>query len=336
MQRRKIILVVLAVLVCVGTVWRIRSRRTHYEEAYIAERHAILWSSSAQVREPLVTLGYGERLEILQRFGDEVEARTAQGVTGWLDGRQLMTSELWHRAAELAVQARAIPVEARGHTKVVSNLRIEPGREGARILQLGRDVPVELLERRVAEAPASAPAEGEGANGGEEASPRREDWWLVRAQSKDIGDVAGWVLGRFVAWDLPAPLPDYASSAGMHVIAWFELNHVVDPAGGDKPQYLVAGVHGVEGQACDFTLLRVYTWSTARRRYETAYVESNLCGKLPVRVTPANAPGGDAAFQFAAVGNGGDEQRLYRMHQTVVRRVRQGEAPRGQKHARHR
>ena len=336
MQRRKIILMALAVVVCAGMFWRIRSRRTHYEEAYAAESRVILWSSSAQVRERLMTLGYGERLEILQRFGDEVQARTAQGVTGWVDGRQLMTSELWHRATDLATQARAMPVEARGHTKVVSNLRIEPGRDGARILQLGRDVPVELLERRVMEAPVSAPAEGEGANGNEEASARREDWWLARAQSKDAGDVAGWVLGRFVAWDLPAPLPDYASSAGMHVVAWFELNHVVDAAGGDKPQYLVAGTRGAEGQPCDFTLLRVYTWSRARRRYETAYVESNLCGKLPVRVTPATALGGDAAFRFVAPGDGGAKERVYQMHQTVVRRIREGAALHTQKRSRRR
>jgi hypothetical protein len=330
MQTRKIILVALAIIVCAGTFWRIRSRSTHYEEAYTGDRHVILWSSTAQVREQLATLGYGERLEILRRFGDDVEVRTAQGLTGWVDAKQLLSSELWHRATELAAQATAMPVQARGHTKAVSNLRVEPGRDGARIVQLGRDVPVEFMRRQVVEAPAA----GSGAKDDEDASPRREDWWLVRAQSKDSGDVSGWVLGRFVALDLPSPLPDYASSGGMHVIAWFELNRVPDPSG-EKRQYLVAGARGGEGQPCDFTLLRVYTWSSARRRYETAYVESNLCGKLPIRVTPAAALGGDASFRFAASDKSGGE-RVYQMHQTVVRRIRQGETPHAQKHARHR
>lgn len=333
MGRRKIILVLLAVVVCAGAIWRIRSRRPHYEEAYAGERHVILYSSTAQVREPVATLNYGERLEILQRSGDEVEARTAQGVTGWVDGRQLLPAELWHRASDLGALARPMPVEARGHTKVVSNLRVEPGRDAARILQLGRDVTVELIERRVVEAPATP---SEGAKEDEESSPRREDWWLVRAQSKDAGDVAGWLLGRFVALDLPSPLPDYASSAGMRVVAWFELNHVVDGAG-EKPQYLVAGARGAEGQPCDFTLLRVYTWSTARRRYETAYVESNLCGKLPVRVTSPTAPGGDVGFRFAAPGDSGGAERVYQMHQTTVRRIRrQGEPTHARKHVAHR
>ena len=46
-------------------------------------------------------------------------------------------------------------------------------------------------------------------------APRRkkEDWWLVRAHSADQTSMAGWILGRFIDLDVPAPLPDYASSA---------------------------------------------------------------------------------------------------------------------------
>jgi hypothetical protein len=87
------------------------------------------------------------------------------------------------------------------------------------------------------------------------------------------------------------------------------------------PQYLVVGVRGPEGQPCDFTLLRVFTWSQKRQRYETAFVESDVCGQLPVRLVPAAAPGGDASFSFADASDGAPVDRSYRMHQTVVRRV---------------
>jgi hypothetical protein len=70
--------------------------------------------------------------------------------------------------------------------------------------------------------------------------------------------------------------------------------------------------------------MRVFTWGNQRQRYETAYVESDLCGKLPVKLTPAIAPGGDASFSFAELSGAAPEVRLYRMHQTIVRRVRQG------------
>jgi hypothetical protein len=131
--------------------------------------------------------------------------------------------------------------------------------------------------------------------------------------------IAGWVLARFIEPDLPGPVRDYASSADLHVIAWFELNRVPDGSGGQAPQYLVAGARGGEGQACDFTMLRVYTWSVARKRYETAYVESNLCGHLPIRVShSAEGP----AFRFAETGDRPGES-TYLMRQTEVRRVKE-------------
>ena len=133
-----------------------------------------------------------------------------------------------------------------------------------------------------------------------------------------VGLVAGWVLARFVELDLPGPVRDLASSAGLHVVAWFELNRVPDGSGDDVPQYLVAGSRGGEGQACDFTMLRVYTWGTKRKRYETAYVESDLCGHLPIRVSSgAKGP----QFQFADLDDSSMD-RTYVMVQTAVRRVK--------------
>ncbi len=136
------------------------------------------------------------------------------------------------------------------------------------------------------------------------------------------GLVAGWVLARFVELDLPGPVKDLASSADLHVVAWFELNRVADGSGGKAPQYLVAGSRGGEGQVCDFTMLRVYTWGTARKRYETAYVESDLCGRLPILVsTGAKGP----EFRFSDLDDSSME-RTYVMVQTAVRRVKEAAA----------
>jgi hypothetical protein len=126
------------------------------------------------------------------------------------------------------------------------------------------------------------------------------------------------VLARFIEPDLPGPVRDYASSADLHVIAWFVLNRVPDGSGGEAPQYLVAGARGGEGQDCDFTMLRVYTWGAARKRYETAYVESDLCGRLPIRVTNvATGP----EFRFAEADDNHTE-RTYLMRQTSVQLVK--------------
>ena len=122
---------------------------------------------------------------------------------------------------------------------------------------------------------------------------------------------------------MPDPVREGAASANIRPLAWFELNRVSDPAG-DKPQYLVAAARGPEGQVCDFTALRVYTWYVKKSRYETAFIENNLCGQLPIRI--GKGPKGEPEFRFRVM-DGKKEERVYHLMQTVVRRVREpGEA----------
>lgn len=337
---RKVLLGFLVVLViCFGLYLRFRHPTRTLGVAYVSNREVIVWSSTAQVRERIATLGFGERLDVLDRFGDQVKVRTAAGVTGWTAQGDLLSADFWQKARDLEAKIATEPVEARGHTRVLTNLHIEPGRDTPRIRQLTRAIPVDLFERRALDAPVApaqpAPAAATpapAATDDEEGAPslpaesKKEDWWLVRAHLPGQPSVSGWVLGRFVDLDAPLPLPDYASSAGIRIVAWFELNHVVDASGAAKPQYLVAATRGPEGQPCDFTVLRVYTWGSQGNRYETAFAQSNYCGKLPFRLTPAKAAGGDVSFSFEDWSRGAREQRSYQMHQTTVRRVRESGA----------
>ncbi|HVB56270.1 MAG TPA: hypothetical protein VNE63_07570 [Candidatus Acidoferrales bacterium] len=322
-MRKILIGFVLVVLVAVPAYFRFHRSKPPLEIAYVGDRQLTLWSTTAQVREPVATVGFGERLAVLGHSQDQVQVRTAAGIIGWASQRDLLSGELWQRANDLTATAAALPVEARGHTRVLSNLHLEPNREAPRLRQLKKDVPVDLFERRAVEVPAVSRPDGEGAPASETDNAKKEDWWLVRAQVPDQSVPVGWMLGRFIDLDVPAPIPDYASSAGMRIVAWFELNRVMDATGQTKPQYLVVGVRGDQGQPCDFTLLRVYTWGRKRERYETAYVESDVCGKLPVKLSRTAAPGGDAAFSFEDSSNGAPEERTYHMHQTIVRRIRE-------------
>jgi hypothetical protein len=331
---------------------------------YVGDRGVILWDTLAQVREAVGEVHYGDRVEVVRVEGSATQVRTASGTIGWMrDSRQIMDSELWGKSASLLERARMLPVQARGRTKTLSNVRVEPGRDGKRIFQFGRGTRVLILQRAVADAaqgPEENSQEEKAASVGGEGQSKQEDWLLVlrtvdspasgdripssgkapsemkratgdavsggpvvpqsgpAAVNGPAGPVAGWVLARFIELDLPDSVKDYASSADLHVVAWFELNRVPDGSGGDVPQYLVAGSHGGEGQVCDFTMLRVYTWSKARKRYETAFVESDLCGKLPIRIS-SGAKGPE--FQFPDVDEGG-ANRTYVMQQTAVRRVK--------------
>ena len=322
------ILLGLAVLLILGTgaYLRFRHPKAPMELGYAGDRQVIVWSTSAQVREVVTTVSFGEKLDVLQRFQDQVKVRTAKGITGWIAERELLSADVWEKAKDLDKRAAGMPIEARGHTKVLSNLHIEPGRDSLRLRQLNKNTPLDVLARQPVAAPAVRGA-GAEEDPGTALPGKKEDWWLVVEHNSDQTTMAGWMMGRFIDLDVPEPLPDYASSAGMRIVGWFELNRVADASQKAKPQYLLVGTHGAEGQPCDFSLLRVYTWGQKKERYETAFVESDVCGKLPVKITKAAAPGGEVRFEFQNLSGNGAEQRKYVMKQTVVRRVREaGEA----------
>ncbi|HKV05771.1 MAG TPA: SH3 domain-containing protein [Candidatus Acidoferrales bacterium] len=312
----------LVLVICFALYLRFHHTKRPLEVAYVGSRQVILWNTSAEIREPIATLNYGDRLDVLGHLQQQIRVRTAKGETGWMTQGDLLSADLWQKVQELDSRTKELPIEAHGHTRVISNLHVEPSRNAPRVRQLGKGVAVDLFERQAVEVPVVQPAAVENAATAAPAEPRKEDWWFVRAHSADQTTVAGWILGRFVDLDVPAPLPDYASSAGLHIVAWFELNRAADSSGNAKPQYLLLGTRGPEGQPCDFTLMRVYTWGRQRQRYETAFVESDVCGKLPIKLAPPG-PGGDVTFAFEDWKSGVRVERSYQMHQTVVRRVRQ-------------
>ncbi|MGH9737202.1 MAG: hypothetical protein ACRD4X_01270 [Candidatus Acidiferrales bacterium] len=316
---RKILLGLLVVVVIGAGVYLHRRKKEPVEIGYTANRGVTVWNTIAAVRQPIATLDYGTRLQVLQHFDDQAKVRTPNGTVGWINESSLLTSEFWEQTKQLDKQTAGMPVEARGKTSVLTNLHIAPGRSAARIRQLGKLVPVEMFERTPVVIPAAAgQSVDQSGTAGASADARKEDWWLIRAKISDDNSVSGWVLGRFIQLDLPEALYDYASSADMHPVAWFQLDQVPDGEGSTKPQYMLVGTHGPEGQPCDFTMLRVYTWSRKRQQYETAYVESGVCGVLPVEIKPLAAD--EVSFSFRNANDGTLTRAVYRLEDTIVRR----------------
>src|SRR5215510_13467665 len=324
MRRKLLIAVPLLALVALAA-WFFRPKHESLGEAYVSEKSVTLWSSMAQVREPLGVLRYGDRVDMLAKRNDFVKVKTGTGSVGWVDGRLLMDPALWQRCEELLKRAESLPVQASGRTKVATNLRVEPGRTAPRLYQFARGVAVQVVAR----------AEVDWAQ-----DAKKEDWFLIRGlatrppgetsartavqpATTEPGDqtvpIAGWVIARFLELDVPDPVREGASAANLRPIAWFELNRVGDPSG-EKQQYLLAAARGPEGQACDFSVLRVYTWNRKKSRYETAFIENDLCGSLPIRVRKSAA--GQPEFRFMNADDQAND-RVYRLIQTVVRRVRE-------------
>src|SRR6202790_3028095 len=341
-------------LLCAVAVaaWIYRPKHEVVGEGYIGERSVTLWSGVAQVREPLDSLHYGDHVEVVARHNDNVKVRTTSGETGWIDARSLMETALWQRSAKLLGDAQELPVQARGRTKVATNLRVLPGRTQPRLYQFGRGIPVEIVGRAVADVAQVSDDKESAADAGDskKEDAKKEEWLFVRglatrppsetnprtpdtSTTTQPGDrtspIAGWIIGRFVEMALPDAVRAGTSSANVRPVAWFELNKVNDVSGA-KPQYLVAGTHGARRQPCDFINIRVFTWNPKKARYETAYIENNLCGMMPVRI--GTGPKGEPEFRFrskdvkpSAVNGqvGANDERVYRLIQTVVRRIRE-------------
>jgi hypothetical protein len=343
-MKRKLLIAVPLLCVVVLLAWLFRPKHEVLGDAYISERSVTLWSSMAQVREQSGILRYGDHVDVLAKRNDNVRVRTSGGLTGWVDARYLMEPELWKRSEALQEKTKGMPVQARGRTKVSTNLRVQPGRKEARLYQFNRGAEVEVLARAVAD---WVQGSDEKDTGNEPTSGKKEDWYLVRGvavrppgegvvrnsavmNTTQPGDqtfpIAGWVIARFISLDMPDQVREGTSTANVRPVAWFELNRVSD-AEGQHPQYLVAGTKGPEGQPCDFTNLRVFTWNSKKSRYETAYIENNLCGGLPVRLSQSAK--GEPEFRFHVM-DGAKEERVYRLIQTVVRRIR--EDNKGQTH----
>ncbi len=338
-MKRKLLVAVPLLCAVALLAWFFRPKHETVGSAYVSERSVTMFSSMAQVREQVGVLYYGEHVDLLAHRNDYSKVRTASGVEGWVDGRYLMDPALWQRSEKLLEQSKSMAVQARGRTKTTTNLRIAPGRTEPRLYQFSRGTPVEIFARAVADwvqvsDEKEAPAEGE-AN-----TNKKEDWYLVRGiatrppgegtirnsaimTTTQPGDqsipIVGWVVARFISLDLPDPVQMGTSSANVRPVAWFELNRVTDDQG-EHPQYLVAGTRSGEGQPCDFTTMRVYTWNPKKSRYETAFIENDLCGSLPIQLT--KGPKGEPQFQFHEMGPG-KELRVYHLVQTVVRRVRE-------------
>src|SRR5215469_13660264 len=335
-MKRKL-LVAVPLLCVVGLLaWYFRPKHESLGEAYVSERTLTLLSSVAQVHEQIGVLYYGERVDVLARRNDNAKVRTSNGTIGWVDGRYLMEPELWERSVKLLAQTKSMTVQARGRTKTTTNLRAEPGRTEPRLYQFGRGTEVEVFGRAVADW-VQVTNEKEVASDSE--PQKKEDWYLVQGvatrppgegvvrnsavtTTTQPGDqtipIAGWVVARFISLDLPDPVREGTSAANVRAIAWFELNRVTD-AEGAHPQYLVAGTRSGEGAPCDFTTLRVFTWNPKKTRYETAYIENDLCGTLPIQL--GQSAKGEPEFRFHVMERDKPE-RVYRLIQTVVRRIR--------------
>ena len=300
-----------------------RGRGRVLEVAYVSGVQATLRDHVAAVYEKAGVVKNGERVEVLDHDRRFVKVRTADGTTGWMEQRYLVSQEVFDQIQKLTADNQNDPVQARGATRNDTNLHVEPGRDTEHLYQISSGEKLSLLKRDTAEKPGAVAALSRAAKPGSKKNeqdgkpvPVIEDWWLVR----DSHNRVGWVLSRMIDLDVPLDVAQYAE--GQRIIAFFVLNQVQD---GDKKvaQYLTVLTEPKDGLPFDFNQIRVFTWNVKRHRYETAYRE-RMEGVLPVTVSQENfeKEGVLPAFVIRVKDdNGNVAERKYKLNTPIVRRV---------------
>jgi SH3-like domain-containing protein len=324
------------------------------EVAYVSGVQAILRDRVAAVYDKTGVVKNGDRVEVLDHDRHFVKVRTASGVTGWVEQRNLIGQDVYDRIQKLTADNQKDPVQAQGTTRNDTNLHVEPGRESEHLYQISLGEKLSLLKRATADKSATAtpPAHPTPAANAQKNNPQKnaaqknnpplkipesnqapektknsesdrkqpppviEDWWLVR----DSHNRVGWVLGRMIDLDVPLDVAQYAE--GQRIVAFFVLDEVKD---GDKevPQYLTVLSEPRDGMPFDFNQIRVFTWNVKRHRYETAYRE-RMEGVLPVTVTQENfdKEGMLPVFVVREKDDSGNIiERKYKLNTPIVRRV---------------
>lgn len=103
-----------------------------------------------------------------------------------------------------------------------------------------------------------------------------EEWSLVRLRDGR----AGWLLSGMIVMAIPDEVAQYAE--GHRITSYFSLGEVRDNEK-VKHNWLWTTL-AARNAPYQFDSFRVFVWSLARHRYETAYVERNLTGYHPVEV----------------------------------------------------
>jgi SH3-like domain-containing protein len=314
---------------------------------------------------PVAALKHGDRVEIIGRRRRFLRVRTASGSEGWTDERQLLGAADMEALKELAARAAKLPTQGVATTYRDLNVHTQPATGSPSFLRLKDgdkfDVVAQLLTPRTQVArvplipppPKKAPVvrkpkkqpkvppppmpappplpsnwldlskteleEDEEPPPPPEAKPVATDYWsLVRT----AGGQSGWVLTRLISMAIPDEVAQYAE--GHRIVSYHPLGHVLD-GGEKKPIWLWTTVRAREGW--DFDSFRVFMWSLRRHRYETAYIERNVRGRLPVLLSEVEYGGAKApGFSLCLEKKDGQQvRRQYALMGNVVRSA--GEDP---------
>jgi hypothetical protein len=272
------------------------------EYVYLSVDHRYLRDKLALVADRVAEVTNGEKLLVLQHNRRFLEVKTPVGKVGWIEEHSVIDQDDFAKFQALAKQhANDKPVTTAKLYDVLY-MHVAPGRDEQHFYLLSPNTKVSLLER--ASVPRSNVAPPASASG-KPAPVRMDDWWLAR----DPEGRTGWMLASDLNIQVPQSVARYSENE--HMLAAYVLRTIQDPDSGvprgEVPEYLTVLRPYKSGLPYDFDQVRVFTWSTKRHHYETAFRLRNIQGFFPVKVTPAVSSGSDdtaSEFSFHVAPDG--------------------------------
>lgn len=256
------------------------SAHASHDYVYVWMRELYLRDRVAPVNERVARVVNGDRLEVLDREGRFLQVKTSAGKVGWVEEHEVLDQATYDKFRQLAQDSAHWPVLSKGILRETYWLRDAPGRESDRFYLVHANTKLELLERVSVPRPEATPLLPN--KNGAPAAPVYEDFWLARDPEGQVGWVRGGALDEDVPTDVAVLVPNEK------VVAAYVIRRVSDPEAGkpngEVPEYVAALTPWKAGLPYDFDQIRVFTWNVKRHRYETAYLEHDLEGYLPVKV----------------------------------------------------
>ncbi len=279
---------------------------------YVTAKQGFLRDRVAAVSNRVAEVANGDRLKVLDHGRHFLKVETGEGKVGWIEERSVATPETATAFDELKEQHKGDPEIAGAVTRDQVYMHLRPGRDTDRFYLLAEGEKLKLLKRSIVtkivnpalvaraqkpipEAVGTHAVRKDQAKAAKPApvaeaalAPAMEDWWLVR----DTQGHTGWLFGRMMDVDAPDSLTRY--SEGQKFVGAYVLTMVHDEGAPteqkDLPIYVAVMNSYKAGLPYDFDQVRVFTWSLAHHRYETAFREKNVEGYLPVTISKQKDP----------------------------------------------
>src|SRR4051812_1023182 len=128
-----------------------RGHHRALEVAYVSAPQAALRDQVAALYNRVGNVKNGERVEIVDREKRFARIRTASGIEGWIEQRNLIDQKTFDGLQQLTREHQDDPVQAPGVLRNETNLHITAGRESEHLYQLAARAKVSILKRAAAE-----------------------------------------------------------------------------------------------------------------------------------------------------------------------------------------